>query len=321
MATTIKLDEWLPRIQKEYLQDFVSKGGSAVKFIIPTNGVETRQLAAGFEKMAAEESFQYIFVDSANAQIHKVDHLFFGVARQMDWDNLAYEYVQRLLTDKYKLPSSKNDFNIEKIAELNGRDVREMLPLINELLTKHLYRDYQMTQEFRIAMLRLCQHQIDAESVGSELCGVIKSWLKGDKVPVSALKPAIIFQKIGRHNARHMLFSLAHWLRITGANGLIIMLDIARYLQDKRPAEPDGTFYYSTTAVLDCYEVLRQFIDGTDESKYLFILVIAPNEFLNPDNLKRGINAYDALKLRIWDEVYDQVRANPLSSLVRVASI
>jgi hypothetical protein len=321
MTTTIKLDEWLPRIQKEYLQDFVSRGGSAVKFIIPTNGVETRQLAAGFEKMAAEEGFQYIFVDSANAQIHRVDHLFFGVARQIDWDNLAYEYVQRLLIDKYKLPSTKNDFNIEKIAELNGRDVREMLPLINELLTKHLYRDYRMTQEFRIAMLRLCQHQIDPESVGNELCDVIKSWLKGEKVPVSALKPAIIFQKIGRHNARHMFFSLAHWLRITGANGLIIMLDIARYLQDRRPAEPDGTFYYSTTAVLDCYEVLRQFIDGTDESEYLFILVIAPNEFLNPDNIKRGINAYDALKLRIWDEVYDQVRANPLSSLVRVASI
>jgi len=321
VSTNIKLDDWLPRIEKEYLQDFVSKGGSAVKFIIPTDGVETSRLAAGFEKMAAEEGFRFIFVDAANAQIHKVDHLFFGVARQMDWDNLAYEYVQRLLVDKYKLPSSKNDFNIENIAELNGRDVREMLPLINELLAKNLYRDYEMTQEFRTAMLRLCQHQIDPESAGNELCGVIKSWLKGEKVPVSALKPAIIFQKIGRHNARHMLFSLAHWLRITGANGLIIMLDIARYLQDRRFAETDGTFYYSTTAVLDCYEVLRQFIDGTDESKYLFMLVIAPNEFLNPDNLKRGIGAYDALKLRIWDEVYDQVRANPLSSLVRITSI
>jgi len=321
MTTTIKLDDWLPRIQKEYLQDFVSKGGSAVKFIIPADGIKTPQLAAGFEKMAAEECFQYIFVDAANAQIHKVDHLFFGIAGQMDWDNLAYEYVQRLLIDRYKLPSSKTDFNIENIAELNGRDVREMLPLINELLTKNLYRDYEMTQEFRIAMLRLCQHQIDPESAGGELCGAIKSWLKGEKMPVFALKPALIFQKIGRHNARHMLFSLAHWLKITGAKGLIIILDIARYLQDRRFAEPDGTFYYSTTAVLDCYEVLRQFIDGTDESKYLFILVIAPSEFLNPDNLKRGINAYDALKLRIWDEVYDQVRANPLSSLVRVTSI
>ena len=321
MTTTIKLDDWLPRIRKEYLQDFISKGGSAVKFIVPTDGVETPQLAAGCGKMAAEEGFQYIFVDAANAQIHKVDHLFFALARQIDWDNLAYQYVQRLLFDKYKLPSLKIDFNIEKIAELNGRDVREMLPLINELLTRHLYRDYEMTQEFRIAMLRLCQHQIDTESVGSELCGVIKSWLKGEKVPVSALRPAIIFQKIGRHSSRHMLFSLAHWLRVTGANGLIITLDIARYLQDRRPAEPDGTFYYSAAAALDCYEVLRQFIDGADESKYLFILVVAPKEFLDPDNLKRGVNAYDALKLRIWDEVYDRVRANPLSSLVRVASI
>lgn len=321
MTTTIKLQEWLLRIQKEYLQDFVSQGGSAVKFLIPTNGVETRQLDAEFEKIAAEETFQYIFVDAANAQVHRVENLFFAVARQMDWENLAYKYVQKLLIDKYKLPSLRSDFNIEKIAELNGRDVREMLPLVNKLLATHLYRDYDMTQEFRIAMLRLCQHQIDAESVGSELCDVIKSWLKGEKVPISALKPALIFQKIGRHNARHMLFSLSHWLRLTGANGLIIMLDISRYLQDMRPAEPDGTFYYSANAVLDCYEVLRQFIDGTDESTNLLMLVVAPVQFLNPDNIKRGINAYDALKLRIWDEVYDQVRANPLSSLVRIASI
>ena len=96
------------------------------------------------------------------------------------------------------------------------------------------------------------------------------------------------------------------------------MLDISRYLQDRRPIEPDGTFYYSKAAVLDCYEVLRQFIDGTDESRYLFMLVFAPAQFLNPDDRKRGINAYDALRLRILDEVYDQVRANPLSSLVRI---
>lgn len=319
MTTTIKLDEWLPIIKKEYLQDFISKGGSAVKFAIPTNGIETQQLSAEFHKIAGEEGFHYIFVDTAIAQIHKIENLFFAVARQMDWDNLAYDYLRQLLADKHVLPA-KEDFNIEKIAELNGRDVREMHPLINNLLTKHLYRNYDMSQEFRIAMLRLCQHQLDPESVSVELCNLIKSWLKGEKMPISALKTALIFQKIGRHNARHMLFSLSHLLRVTRTKGLVIMLDISRYLKDKRPAEPDGTFYYSTTAVLDCYEVLRQFIDGTDESKHLFILVMAPIQFLDPDNVKRGINAYDALKLRIWDEVYDQVRANPLSSLVRIAS-
>jgi len=320
MSSVIKLHEWLPIIRKEYLQDFISQGGSAVKFVIPTNGAVTRQLDTEFQQIAGEEGFSYALVDATYAPIHKIEHLFFAVARQIDWDALALEYVRRLLGGKYELPTSKLDFNLVKIAELNGRDVREMNPLVHQLLTQHLYRNYEMTQEFRIAMLRLCQHQLDPESVSAELCDAIKSWLKGEKMPISALKPALIFQKIGRHNARHMLFSLAQWLRQTGANGLIIMLDIVRYLQEKRPAELDGTYFYSTAAVLDCYEVLRQFIDGTDESKYLMMLVIAPSQFLDPDNLKRGLNAYDALKFRIWDEVYDQLHANPLSSLVRVAA-
>jgi len=35
---------------------------------------------------------------------------------------------------------------------------------------------------------------------------------------------------------------------------------------------------------------------------------------------RRGLNRYDALKLRIWDEVRDRHRQNPFASLIRVSS-
>lgn len=70
--------------------------------------------------------------------------------------------------------------------------------------------------------------------------------------------------------------------------------------------------------VLDAYELLRQFIDGTDEMEGLLVIVLASKDFLNDD--KRGLRGYDALKLRIWDEVRDRQRQNPLASLVRLSN-
>ncbi|MFH1767153.1 MAG: BREX system ATP-binding domain-containing protein, partial [Patescibacteria group bacterium] len=305
MSTTIKSEEWFSIIQKEYLQDFISRGGSAVKFIIPEDVIEINNLGNNLQNIANNEGFHYVHVDAATTKIHMVEQLFFGVSKHIDWDNLAYEYLRRLLSETIKLPTKKDNFNIREIAALNGSEVREMYPNINKMLTKNLFRNYDITQEFRIAMLRLCQNQLNPDYVDTDLCTSIKAWLKGELKTISALKSALIFQKISRHNARHMLFSLAHWLKMAGKSGLFMVIDISRYLQGK-PTEPDGTYYYSTTAVLDCYEVLRQFIDGTDEAKYCLIVVVATPQFLNPDNSKRGINAYDALKFRIWDEVYDR---------------
>lgn len=113
-----------------------------------------------------------------------------------------------------------------------------------------------------------------------------------------------------------MLFSLAHWLRVNGKSGLVITFDISRYLISTRSKDPDAGFFYSIPAVLDAYELLRQFIDGTDEMESCLVVVVAPKDFLIDD--KRGINRYDALKLRIWDEVRDKLRQNPLASLVRL---
>ena len=73
-----------------------------------------------------------------------------------------------------------------------------------------------------------------------------------------------------------------------------------------------------TPAMLDAYEVLRQFIDATDNLENCVILVIAPPEFIEDE--KRGVSRYPALKMRIWDEVRDRERDNPYAPLVSVSS-
>jgi hypothetical protein len=97
----------------------------------------------------------------------------------------------------------------------------------------------------------------------------------------------------------------------------VLTLDISRYLQE-RSKDSTGNIHYSISAMLDCYEMLRQFIDGTDESEYLFIAVLAPSRFLDEGD-RRSVVSYEALKLRIWNDVRDKKYVNPLASLVRIS--
>jgi hypothetical protein len=110
-----------------------------------------------------------------------------------------------------------------------------------------------------------------------------------------------------------MLFSLAYWLHLTGSAGLSLTLNISRYSQTIR--SNDGLFY-GPSVVIDVYEVLRQFIDATDELNYCLVTVIAAPEFLVDE--RRGVKRYRALDIRISDEVRDATRPNPLASLIRV---
>lgn len=317
MPKYISPEEWLSRIRQEYLQDFIRQGGAAVKFVVPMDGITQEQIRDGLRSAAQAGGFHFAFVDTANTKLHMVDKLFHKIAQEIDWDGLAYSFLCHLLAD-YELPTDRARFSLQQIALLKGLNENKLKIDIEKLLENALFRDYAMSQEFRIAMVHLCMAQLYPGEVNPDLGDTVKEWLRGELGHIAALKPALIFQKIGRHNARHMLFSLAHWLKLTGRSGLVLVLDISRYVEGIRPKEPDGTLYYSAPALLDCYEVLREFIDSTDELEYSFICVIASPPFVNEDK-PRGLWAYDALRLRIWDEVQDKLLMNPLSSLVRIS--
>lgn len=308
---------WINTISKEYLSSFIKHGGAAVKFVVPMEGVDHNELMSILRQSSKDENYLFTFVDAVSTKIHMIDKVFHEIARQVDWDELSYVFVKKFfLENDYQLPDLREDFHLQRIAALNKREEKFLRKEIHSWLEEEIFHDFEMSQEFRIAMIRLCLDQLDAGAATPFLSNAIKEWLRGELRLISTLKEALIFQQIARHNARHMLFSLVHWLRVNGKSGLILALDISRYLISTRSRDPDAGFFYSRPALLDAYEVLRQFIDGTDEMEGCLIVTFAPMDFLNDD--KRGLNRYDALKLRIWDEVRDKRRQNPLASLVRI---
>lgn len=311
-------EEWLEAIRREYLQTFIRDGGATVKFVVPLENIDREQLKCNLCKMAEEENYAVAVVDAAQTRSHMIDQVFFAVSRQIDWKVLASAFVRQLLSENgWSVPSE--DCSLSRIAELNGRTVAIIRPELDKLLERNIFRDYHLSQEFRIAMIRLCQNQIDPamSPVSTE---AIERWLRGELKYVRDVKPAPIFQKITRHSARYMLSSLTRWLHRAGRSGLFFVLDIQRFFGSRpRPRDPDDmSIYYSRAAVLDAYEMLRELIDETDDIEHCFTAVFVAPEFVDPLS-RRGVHVYNALEMRIMDEVHDERYGNPLGGLVRLA--
>jgi hypothetical protein len=313
----IPFQEWLDIVRREYLQDFIRLGGAAVKFLVPLGDHQYNRCRQELQRVADEEEFLLALVDASTTKIHMIDKLFHEVARQVSWEDYAYKFLIEIAEENgYKIPPTRNEFNLQTLATLNNVESIILKLDIRQWLTKRIYKDFKMSQEFRIAMMQLCLAEL--ESQRPILCDYIIEWLTGKLRAISILKEAQIYQKVGRHNARHMFLSLTHWLKVVGLNGLILCLDISRYMVARRPQIPDDSLYYGTPAVLDAYDMLRKFIDATDNLENCILIVIAPPEFIEDE--RRGVARYPALKMRIWDEVRDRQRDNPYAPLISVSS-
>jgi len=310
--------EWLEVVRTEYLEDFVRAGGAAVKVAVPVGEESKRELHAGLQQLAEGNGYHFAFAAATATKIHMIDKLFNSVAQQIDWDALTRAFLISLLVEQgLKLPPEPDQLTLAAIAAINDYPEPILRAEVHRWLGKAVLQDYALVREFRFAMLRLCLAQLDpTDDPGLEQS--VKEWLRGDLRLISGLRRAQIYQRIARHNARPLLDSLVHWLRLGGKSGLVLGLDISRYAETTRPADRTDGLYYTTPAALDVYEVVRQFIDAADESQHCFIVVVVGPEFLHDE--RRGLRSYHALYLRVADEVRDRYRQNPLAALIRLES-
>ncbi len=203
------------------------------------------------------------------------------------------------------------------VAAFNGIDERLLRRELNRWMTEEVMRDRAMSQDFRIAMTRLCLTRLEPADTNAGVTAPVIEWLRGELRAIGALRQTGIATKITRHNARAMLRSLCRWLRLCGRKGICITLDIRQVLHAVT-APADG-LRYTPAAVIDAFEVLRQLIDDGEAFQGLFAIVLA-DDALTGEDPKRSLTAYLALKMRVADDVRAIGRDNPLAALVRLES-
>lgn len=318
MTAPLRIPDWISCIETDYLRTFVSEGGASVKFAVALDTDAAQEAAATLASAAAAANYLVATVDAKHTKVHLVEHLFFAVAQQVPWEQLAMSVVKTLAAEKgYRWPNMASDSWYEALAKENGTDQGIVQNEIRQALTKSVYRNASLAKDFRVAMLQMCQAILGGSDEGKTTVGRLTDWLTGRNRAVSAVKPYQIFGGINRTNARHLLESLCRWTRTAGHAGLAVLLDVRRLGVQRNPG--DDHLFYTKAALLDAYEVLRQFIDGIDQLDGVLIAVFPAASFLDLDS-PRGMGIYSALKTRVYDDVKDRRYPNPTGALVRLAT-
>jgi hypothetical protein len=304
-------------VAKEYLGDFVRAGGAAVRFVVTGSEEVAMRWHRSLASATDDEGYLHVVVEAADVRVHLVDQLWAAVARRVDWHGLARRQV-RLAWEELGLPTETTDaLTVAAVAEHHDVDAREAARSMRRQLESELLRDPSLAREFRLAVLRLCQAELGTGDVTEGERAAVLAWLQVEPVALRTLRTASLHGRVGRHNARSLLISLASWRARVAGTGLVLDLDLSRLAVGRRPPVEERTgVYYSKSAVLDAYEVLRQLVDATDSLRSAFVAVTLPPELVTDDT--RGLPAYSALQLRIVDEVRDRRRANPFAALVRL---
>ena len=312
----VRAHEWLELIEREYLTDFIVAGGGAVKFAVG-DAHQLEIVGRVLDLLSERHALAHVAIDAATTRVHMIQDVFFAIAGALDWDAMAQCFVESLFGRMgYDWPCPGEAVPIQVVAERNRVDVTLLRRDFRQWLSAEVMQDTEMTQDFRMAVTQLCLQRLEPEDAQLRITTPVLQWLRGELRRIGALKQTFITARITRHNARAMLRSLCRWLRLCGRQGLFAALDI-RQLSRPVAAVGDG-IRYSPGAVLDVFEVLRQIIDDSEHFGGLLLVVLADQSLIG-DDPKRSLNAYFALKMRIWSDARPEGRDNPLAPLVVLA--
>ena len=317
MIASIQAQRWIDFIDREYLSAFIVEGGSALKFAVPLDDVLRPDIWDGLCDIGARTGFLVAKIDASETKVNLVDEIFFRTAQQVPWQLLCRKVIAKLAADSGYAWIDHGDGPLyQTLAAHNQVDPQLLLLDLKKSIGDKIFKKSNLSRDFRFAMTYLCIAELSGPQEGSAAASALTDWLTGKNKAISAVKPYQIFRKINRNTARYFFESMIHWIRFAGYPGTLILLDAQRVMLPKNPR--DQKPFYSKAAVLDTYEILRQFIDSGDRLEGCLMTVVPDRAFL--EDTSRGIGAYEALKFRVFDEIRDKRLVNPMASLARIST-
>ena len=310
MSAYVKPQDYLKAHERLYTASFVAEGGSAVRAALGSLSLREK-LRAGIQRDAESKKFVYVRIDSSDVKIQQLQDVFFAISRTINWSGAVRRWVRRKLSERFDLDES--DMTLSGILRRDSREAYIVRQRIDELLTEEILRKPGLCGEFRRAVYQLVWAALEPRVPKSDVAPHVVAWLQGSLEKIVLVKPAFLFRRITKANARQMLTSLSRWLRDCGFLGLVVTVDLGAVMT--LPKYAIG-LRYSRAALIDAYEVLRQFIDTIDEVEGLVLLVLGDEAFA--DDPKRGTLIYRALRMRLSDDVWDSRKANPMAPMVRL---
>lgn len=282
MTATITPADWMAFLDAEYLETYIADGGASVKFAVPLDDSSRDAVLSELPRCAHAANYLVLGANAAVARVHMIDQLFYRLAEQVPWRKLSNQFLDHLaVSNNYRAPAPGPEPFVERLAAANDLGTDFLFGELRKLLQQTVFRDTSLAKDFRVAMTQLCLAELTAGDEGETTIRVITDWLTGVNKAVSAVKPYQIRSRINRTNARYLLESMLIWIRRGDFRGTVVVLDVDRVTLARNPK--DGDVFYSRAALLDVYEVLRQFIDGTDRLEGCLLVVVPGAGFIDTE--------------------------------------
>ncbi|MDD4334918.1 MAG: DUF2791 family P-loop domain-containing protein [Desulfotomaculaceae bacterium] len=284
-----------------YLDDYIACGGSKVKFLTgkPGSG-KTHALLLLLEE-ARQLGYVTFFASARHMRLNKFDSIYQAVLEAVDVESLVSSYCANVIRSLGYEPVQLNpEQDFFTWAQARGRAPDSLRREIQEKLDE-LYLDRKLNHNFALAFTQLCAHHLGSRRLADEQKETLQEWLKGRPLPARSLKPLKIFTRIDKYNARHMMASFLHLLRLCGRPGLCAVVDDLNALLERGTV---GRALYGKAARNEVFESLRQLVDDFAGFAGAFFVFAGRNELIH--DAKGGFISYTALWMRIRNEVSGQ---------------
>lgn len=301
------------RVVGDDLIEFIDLGGALVRFVVTETSHETTLIRELLRELAVGEDLHFFEVDGARSRLHFANDLLGAVAEQLDLRTVTTSFLHTALADtRYSTPVDTSSFSVQNIARANGVQPAEIVPIINQRIRSRIIEDKRLVRDLRFGLWAMATEMMLGAQAGAAI-DVTTRWLTGASLLIKDLREFGIVQKIDRYNARSVLHSLFTWLPASGSRGAIVYVDAVSLTNARRGRR--GDIFYTRPALSDAYEVMREFIDDTDEMHNVMIVFNMSEEFLSVDPSGRGMGAYQALQHRVTT-FSEATLPNPLANLV-----
>lgn len=309
-------------LDQHYLRAFVRQGGAKLKFVLGRTGSGKTHFLGALLDSAESAGFQTVYVDGSATPLWGADNLYRAIATDLDLDSLARRFGQQLAAEGgYEGVDLPPGTNLAGWAEAHGHDAARVRARLDELAYRKLDGNHDLHYPFALGLARWVEQVLwgaapEADAAG----GLLEYWLRGGKVAARDCNRLKLRRPVDRYTGMQWLRSLLHFVRIAGGAGLAVGIDNLGVLLEQPRRSQSGTgepsawegFVASAPPALrytkqrreDFYESLRTLIDEMGLVPGLLLLLAGPPELLSDDRL--GIPAYNALQLRIQNEVTSQ---------------
>ena len=288
-------------LTKQYLEEFIARGGSKLKFVTGRKGAGKAHLSNVLLARARERGFVTVRFSAGNIWLHDFREIYLEILRQCGLETILKHCADSIIREMNYDPQQIRPGQkfIDFLAERQEADAISKSTIRAALRTRFTQNPL-MDNCFASCCSLLTGNLLGYPSLEPSGKDAVLHCLFGDKsVKLAQLRAlGISPARITKFNSRHMLRSLSELIHQSGRAGLVVVIDDMETLLS---ANVNNPVRYTKMRREDAYESIRQLIDDMDSMQYLLWVCCFDRSLI--DDETAGLKSYQALWMRIQNEV------------------